>query len=378
MEFEQRNEQLADLLAQSLLRANRNMDDPDFRAAFGFLTLLHVEATSDTYKEEQKLLCESLSQMPIARSSALWYNVNPPPITFENQQVDLDWPRVLQELSLHTRVRVDVSPGKGRGLFAARDFKKGELILMEKPLLAASVDENACYHCLKISTQLKHVCQACKVACCSADCLELMKKYHICCKSWHKAIKRVQAANSSSPLCLLLMAKFYGYLQNAESNSDHIKKVNSLSLPPDRPNSRSSFFSDNNRWDIFRKAIGNPQFTDFRWYKEVERRVMVNSFSLSHRNDKWLKLQGNATALYLVASMPNHSCRPNAKTEFDQEHLGAAIKFVAKRRIKKGEEITLSYFELSDNMDVEQRGRKLYNYNFVCICDRCKMERGDK
>ena len=331
-------------------------DDSDFKAAFEFLMFLRDEAFSAAYQKKQKSLYEQRSQMApfmIALTDASIETHALPPITPANQQVDLDWSLILQELSLHTRVRVDVSPGKGRGLFAARDFKKGELILMEKPLLAASVDNRACHHCLKISNQLSHAC-SCKVACCSADCLELMKKYHICSETWNVAIKSIQVdANSSSPICLLILAKFYGYLQNSDANRDQINKIKSLTLPSVKTGVEAFLFSDNSRWQIFRNAIGNQQFTDFRWYKEAERRILANGFSISCQKDKWKKLQGNGVALFLVSSMPNHSCRPNAGANYDQERLGAVMKMNAVRDIKKGEEITLAY--LDENLSEEEK-----------------------
>jgi hypothetical protein len=40
--------------------------------------------------------------------------------------------------------------GRGRGLFATRDIKKGEAILQERPLLAMQVAQNRQVRCIRI------------------------------------------------------------------------------------------------------------------------------------------------------------------------------------------------------------------------------------
>ncbi|CAN0574695.1 unnamed protein product, partial [Ectocarpus sp. 12 AP-2014] len=83
--------------------------------------------------------------------------------------------------------------------------------------------------------------------------------------------------------------------------------------------------------------------------------VSTNAFTVSSlrcsdpragQNVRPLKHATVAVGLYLVASMINHSCCPNALASFH----GGEMRVVATRAIERGEPVTISYGPLASKV----------------------------
>ncbi|KAG2493087.1 hypothetical protein HYH03_008750 [Edaphochlamys debaryana] len=77
-----------------------------------------------------------------------------------------------------------------------------------------------------------------------------------------------------------------------------------------------------------------------------------------------------ATAFLALQSCINHSCDPACTAACDTGDRTATV--LAQRDIKAGEEITLSYIDVS--LSYRERQAELRDYGFVCRCERCKAE----
>jgi hypothetical protein len=86
---------------------------------------------------------------------------------------------------------------------------------------------------------------------------------------------------------------------------------------------------------------------------------------------------GGAGITYLLVGFSmakvNHSCDPNAifapSTRVNELHL------IARRGIRLGEEITLSYIQGEQTMAVQERRQRLFNgWCFWCACELCVAE----
>ena len=118
---------------------------------------------------------------------------------------------------LSTRlVELRAVEGVGVGVFAIADIPRGTRIHWEQPLLAASMDPAACYHCTARGTRLP-----CRNACdrryCSAACeAAAWAAYHapLCAAAGGKAVARLQtkaaAGSTASARFILLMWKMVG------------------------------------------------------------------------------------------------------------------------------------------------------------------------
>ncbi|KAI0243794.1 hypothetical protein L0F63_000120 [Massospora cicadina] len=134
---------------------------------------------------------------------------------------------------------------------------------------------------------------------------------------------------------------------------------------------------------------------DFSWFLHLQNIIQANGMTLStdHINEL-------GAALYLVASMVNHSCNSNSKFKILE---GGGVAIVARESsslyktditlnetaslkapipetklnyggIKIGEEITISYHPVQD-MHVSLRRKYLQDtYGFLCRCTRCQAE----
>ncbi|EMD40854.1 hypothetical protein CERSUDRAFT_103234 [Gelatoporia subvermispora B] len=83
--------------------------------------------------------------------------------------------------------------------------------------------------------------------------------------------------------------------------------------------------------------------------------------------------------LYLVSAYMAHSCAPNAKPTFQSDTT--ELQLVATQPIKKGDEITMAYVDVSQHPDetpVEARRRRRIElargWRFKCECTRCVSE----
>lgn len=74
------------------------------------------------------------------------------------------------------------------------------------------------------------------------------------------------------------------------------------------------------------------------------------------------------SGLWLLPSFINHSCLPNSS----RMDVGSAMFIHASKPIKRGEEITISYFDTL--VPLPQRQAMYKNWGFKCKCRRCILE----
>jgi SET domain-containing protein len=85
--------------------------------------------------------------------------------------------------------------------------------------------------------------------------------------------------------------------------------------------------------------------------------------------------------IFTLTAMMNHSCEPNAEIR-GGEYVDCNIDIVAKRDIRCGEEITISYLNLGSQNSHDQTSNSIIGRNrrrkelssrylFSCQCTRC-------
>ncbi|KAI9038415.1 SET domain-containing protein [Aspergillus affinis] len=79
-----------------------------------------------------------------------------------------------------------------------------------------------------------------------------------------------------------------------------------------------------------------------------------------------------AAAVYPRAAIANHSCSPNIIHKPDNDRR---MVFVASCDIQPGEECCISYFDLTEFVDLSERREHLQkSFRFLCKCERCLEE----
>jgi hypothetical protein len=131
---------------------------------------------------------------------------------------------------------------------------------------------------------------------------------------------------------------------------------------------------------------------DIDWYVAVMSRVHINAFRVESLMPLTFAaadlrsginpLQADAgsdptitgTAVYLLASLLNHSCDPSVNVTFPR-HDAEAV-FTAARDIAAGEQLSITYTDAEAS--VQQRQQVLHwSYGFRCCCQKCVEELQD-
>ncbi|MCO5557810.1 hypothetical protein L7F22_011382 [Adiantum nelumboides] len=97
--------------------------------------------------------------------------------------------------------------------------------------------------------------------------------------------------------------------------------------------------------------------------------IMLNSFEGEYKNGKdepkiWF------CGLYLIPSLINHSCHRNTSRLI----IGGAMILHAATDIKKGEEITITYWSTVAPFQRRRKSSLSMKFGFACKCKRCIVE----
>lgn len=136
-------------------------------------------------------------------------------------------------------------------------------------------------------------------------------------------------------------------------------------------------------------AAAMQALLDIDWWTAVMSRLHLNAFRVEGvqlldfaeqqqggRSAAALDGDGmtSGSALYLLASLFNHSCEPSVNVTFPRND-GTAV-FSAARPIAKGEQLTISYLDVDQRVDVRQSYLS-FAYGFRCQCEKCRDELAD-
>lgn len=217
--------------------------------------------------------------------------------------------------SFDAKTIVKSSPGAGRGLFAAQDFKPGELIMCEKAFCIASSKDKA-------------------FTAVTALTVDLDDAYNIRVfpAGLHRAVvqKLLNNPSQASKILVLDSGGYEGGSESATSTAD------------------------------------GPVVDTFQVHNIVQR----NAFGLIPESDDE-DVSNATTGMWARASYMNHSCLANSIKDF----AGDLIVVRAARHIRTGEEITHAYDE---NGDYDARQAALQRtWGFICTCKLCAAEDKD-
>ncbi|TRY75318.1 hypothetical protein TCAL_00745 [Tigriopus californicus] len=287
---------------------------------------------------------------------------------------------------------------KGRFCLANQSIEAGEVILVEEPIasIVYHPEDLYCHSCAGLLL-LALPCPACPdVLFCSLKCLETSLASH------HKRECKI---------------RLFGVLKKLAKNVDKVSFGKIIAL---RLITQKNFLQleQLQPTDVDETLLPEPEFSDydFLWslyalkgsidhtvvdsllnlvfndlpddpltpLKEVVRRyskiVEANSFAIEAPSlnplqgerlssfwtipiEKWQ----TGSALYLKASLFNHSCDPSAAFVF----FNNRIIIAATRKIEPGEEVSISYGPLFYYHDKEHRQLGMNSYDFKCDCEAC-------
>lgn len=261
----------------------------------------------------------------------------------------------------------------GRHMVATRDIQQGEMILKEKPAMVGPkmTGTAECLGCGKKLEPQKfgdHIdfykCSVCNWPMCDSECekadihkseCKVMSDRKYKCTVKYQGPDKVEAAYCViSPLRVLLMKTTNPMqFENIINLESHLE---------DRINTPLYMVLRANLSTFILQVLELP--FDENTILKIASIIDTNSFDI-RTADGSKKLR----AIYVTASMLNHSCKPNTRHIFlgDEYHLA----LIATMPIAKGDSITATYTQtLYGTLD--RRRHLNVNKCFDCNCERCK------
>ncbi|EXJ95655.1 hypothetical protein A1O1_00777 [Capronia coronata CBS 617.96] len=295
------------------------------------------------------------------------------------------WEGSPQQLVEDENVYTKETPGRGNGLYVARDTAaKSQLVFVAQPLLVALETTKlatSCYYCFRSPSEsdwqasdepkgnLK-TCSRCKVVrFCDQKCqTQAWSQYHrLECKLYSKLYPRILPSSVRAIIRLLkqhkegmLLEGEWEHLLKLESHQEEIAKAGGQ------------------RWqDLIIMMQGIKGYSGTDQSPELILRLIciltVNSFTLTN-----VTFDSIGLVLHPKPALVNHSCDPNAYVRFDifspshqpGDQASGSLSVHALRDIGKDEEITISYVDTT--FPLERRRQELRErYFFSCQCDLC-------
>ena len=333
---------------------------------------------------------------------------------------------------------------KKKVLVAAKDFAAGEIIYKEVPVVAAldfdiegkGTHCSMCFRVIEGEATKSAVSERFGTAYCSSKCADRAKAQSDGLlftldpvlpsamlpelppdaseqrdAAQTKFIAQIRKAAKSSPL---LAARFIARQVNAETAKmlpgatkdaqepsladggdyglyDHLERLRFLAVD-EVPEEQHKGMQD-----VLKNALpGLETFVTDERYATMLGKMAYNSYGVvfgEGRNDKPVGERpedlertrtpaGTArqvgTAFFAVSAYLSHSCAPNARPSFDGT---TELSLVAERNVKKGEELNVSYVDVSSHegeTPAEARRRRRFElargWRFACPCTRCVEE----
>lgn len=322
-----------------------------------------------------------------------------------------------------TNVFVAESSVHGHGLFAGRSFSEGELILEERPLLAMQDLRSRCelLCCGRCLAELGHVEESVrrrlaagevtrrqvyddlddKIAClagcgelyCSEACRESDEEVHgpLCVGAVAEADAETHPLVAFKELAvqsneILLLAAQVVVRGEEEQNKlketfvherwdDVVAKAAELQGQlPDEDLCESLRDLTTQAAELLSSALENSRGS------LVEPETVSRIVGMFEQNNVGIRRESEdedlpaleGTALFALCCCANHSCEPSCDIIYDSERPTDPLRaqLVANRHIEKGEELSISYIDETD--DIENRRAATAEYGFICECARCK------
>lgn len=313
-----------------------------------------------------------------------------------------DVPGAIGTLGLPNNVEIAESEdGKGRGLFAKKAIRQGDLILAESAPLATIPPIE------KLSLiQAGKVCSLCGISLGRSDHYVMMNGLDCngCTAVWcsrncktkdvtHSAIKHIkgkgQFINASGwakyeKHCMenvFVAAYSVGiiYATSIVSKADdkHIMQ-RFLPLAQISQRDRKRVSDSTNVGGTFDASSGAVTTADpepvwqkaYEYFKEAFPKSTDLDFETFLTYVGKFNLNQISGQIYPMYSFINHDCEPNVRYEIDDK---LRLKVYARKPIKSGEELLTTYVNPLHGVKLRRRELRV-NWGFLCQCDRCTKE----
>ena len=267
------------------------------------------------------------------------------------------------------------------GVFATQDILKGTRLLSDRSTCSATnvYNENFCAGCCGPINSRGITIDCCNAIFCCLGChKDSMNNYHriLCGKdfTWMEDPSKKATAEFSHALVPSLMLKILATAVQQNTKPLRVTYVNTLEAGLGNDALSSFTFYENVVAPTkILQSLGVDIFADVRFDPWV-----LQMLFLRLENNKQGNQIGKQTwcGLNPLFTMFNHDCDP-AATWYPLNNVGGgALDVRATRDIKKGDQIFISYVDISLSEEARRNSVQLY-LGKICECARCLRERGD-
>jgi hypothetical protein len=234
------------------------------------------------------------------------------------------------------------------GIFAARDIQPNECILVDRTATAICTSLGAldCLNCFAHVRGLPVRASCCSAVYCSTACRELSMNTHhkvLCGQDFAWLVQPAQGfKHNASSLRPLLMLRFLAACIQAGPDSHPLDHSLLARLQP---------LTSNDHVDVFTmtESVSIP----LKILQQLDIDIFANlNFDTMVLHTIWTRLANNKAGSLdpergfideITPLLPffNHSCEPSL--DFKRDNDSTTIRFFARREIKKGEEMYISY-----------------------------------
>lgn len=267
------------------------------------------------------------------------------------------------------------------GVFACEDIFKGTRLLSDRSVFSATNVYNGkfCAACCGPINNGAITIDCCDTIFCCLGChKDAMNNYHriLCGKdfTWMEDPSKKATGEYSHALVPSLMLKILATAVQQNTKPLRVTCVNTLDAGLGK-NAVSSFTFYENVVAPTKilQSLGVDIFTDVRFDTWV-----LQMLFLRLENNKQGSQTGKQTwcGLNPLFTMFNHDCDPAATWYSSNETGGGTLEVSAVRDIKKGDQIFVSYVDISLSEETRRNAVQLY-LGKICGCARCLRERED-
>ena len=275
----------------------------------------------------------------------------------------------------------DDDPTNAYGVFAIQDILKGARLLSDRSVYSATNMYNGqfCAGCCGPINEAGIIMDCCDAIFCCLGChKDAMNSYHriLCGKdfTWLDGPSKKATAEYSHALVPSLMLKVLATAIQQNTKPLRVTCVNTLDAGLGK-NTLSSFtmFENVVAPTKILQSLGVDIFTDVRFEPWA-----LQMLFLRFENNKQGNQVGEQTwcGLNPLFTMFNHDCDPAATWYPLNNKGGGALEVRANRDIKKGDQIFVSYVDISSSEEARRNTVQLY-LGKICECARCLRERED-
>ncbi|KAL8793033.1 MAG: hypothetical protein Q9195_004344 [Heterodermia aff. obscurata] len=267
------------------------------------------------------------------------------------------------------------------GVFAREDILKGTRLLSDMSVYSATNVYNGqfCAACCGPINDGRVSMDCCDAIFCSSGCQkDAMNNYHriLCGKdfTWMEDPSKKATGEFSHALVPSLMLKILATAVQQNTKPLRVTCVNTLDAGLGKVALSSfTFFENVAAPSKILQSLGVDIFADVRFDTWI-----LQMLFLRLENNK----QGSQTGKQIwcglnpLFTMFNHDCDPAANWYASNKTGGGPLKVRAIRDIKKGDQIFVSYVDVSFTEEARRKSVQLY-IGKICECTRCLRERED-